>query len=289
MDATIWGCRGSLATPGPDTVRYGGNTSCLEVRLGDGALLILDAGTGIRSLGLTLTDQEEPIHLLLTHLHLDHLEGLGFFLPIWDPRKKVHIWGPRSPVRSLEERIARYFSPPLFPIDLSEIPAQVTFHDVPDEPWEIGAARIEAKPVAHPGPTVGYRLEDGDESLAYIPDHEPALGGDLQTLQPEWISGIGVAEGVDILFHDSQYFEAEYETRVGWGHSSVAAAVDFARAARVGRLVLFHHDPLHTDHDLDELEARARELWGRSSVAPELAVEGTTIDVAGPMAASRTA
>ncbi len=284
MNTRIWGCRGSLATPGPDTLRYGGNTSCLEVRLGDGALLILDAGTGIRPLGLTLADQAEPIHLLLTHLHLDHLEGLGFFLPLWDSHKEVHIWGPPSPVRSLEERIARYFSPPLFPIDLSEIPAEVTFHDVPEEPWEIGSARLEAGPVSHPGPTLGYRLEDGGTSLAYIPDHEPALGGDLRTLQPEWISGLGVAEGADVLFHDAQYFEAEYETRVGWGHSSVASAIDFARAARVRRLVLFHHDPLHTDRDLVELEARARELWGREGARPELAVEGATIELEARMA-----
>jgi phosphoribosyl 1,2-cyclic phosphodiesterase len=277
--ATIWGCRGSLATPGPDTVRYGGNTSCVEVRLDDGGLLILDAGTGIRPLGLTLRDQAEPIHLLLTHLHLDHLEGLGFFLPIWDRGTAVHIWGPPSPLRTLEERIARYLSPPLFPIDLSHIPARLTFHDVLEEPWEIGSARVEVAPVAHPGPTVGYRVEADGTVLAYIPDHEPALGTELSALSPEWVSGVSVAFGADVLLHDSQYFESEYAERVGWGHSSVADAVEFARLSVVEKLVLFHHDPLHTDDDLVDLMQRALEMWAGRGPAPELAREGMTIEL----------
>lgn len=286
MDATIWGCRGSLAVPGPDTVRHGGNTSCVEVELADGTLLVLDAGTGVRPLGLRLAEHERPIHILLTHLHFDHLEGLGFFLPIWSAGREVHIWGPRSPVHSLEERIARYFSPPLFPMDIHDIPADLNFHDTREEPWTIGGAKIEAQPVSHPGPTLGYRVSADGASLTYIPDHEPALAGDLEALPPEWLSGFAIADRADVLLHDSQYFEAEYETKVGWGHSSVAAAVAFARVARVGRLVLFHHDPLHTDDELLELEARARELWGDDGIPPELAVEGTTMKLAGRMAAA---
>lgn len=279
MRTTVWGCRGSLATPGPETVRFGGNTSCLEVRLDDGTLLVLDAGTGIRPLGLTLVEETEPIHLLLTHLHLDHLEGLGFFLPIWDRGREVDIWGPPSLLRSLEERIARYLSPPLFPIDLSDIPAEVTFHNVPDEPWEIGGATVAAAPVVHRGPTLGYRIEADGAVLAYIPDHEPALGG-LDGRGPEWTSGGGVALGADVLLHDSQYFEPEYVERVGWGHSSVADALMFARLLAVERLLLFHHDPLHTDDDLDDLGARALELWGGEGPTPELAREGMTIELA---------
>jgi phosphoribosyl 1,2-cyclic phosphodiesterase len=280
VQATIWGCRGSLAAPGPQTVRYGGNTSCVEVRLADGTLLALDAGTGILPFGLSLADYSEPIHLLLTHLHLDHLEGLGFFMPIWDAKREVHVYGPPSPVRSLEERIARYFSPPLFPIDLGNIPAHVVFHDVQDdEPFEIGGARIEAGYVQHPGPTLGYRIYGDGAVFAYIPDHEPALGADLDGLSPDWISGAGIADRADVLFHDSQYLEAEYADRAGWGHSSVASAVSFARLARVERLVLFHHDPLHTDADLDELGGRAHELWGPDGAAPELARERTTVEL----------
>jgi phosphoribosyl 1,2-cyclic phosphodiesterase len=286
VEARIWGCRGSLAAPGPETVRYGGNTSCVEVRLADGTLLVLDAGTGIRPLGLSLAEHTEPIHLLLTHLHLDHLEGLGFFMPIWDRKHEVHIYGPPSPVRSLDERIARYFSPPLFPIDLSDIPGHIVFHDVQDEPFEIGGAHIEAGYVQHPGPTLAYRVEGDGAVFAYIPDHEPALGADLADLPPDWVSGTQVADRADVLFHDSQYFEAEYAERAGWGHSSVADAVAFARLARVERLVLFHHDPLHTDADLERLAARARELWaGRE--APELAREGTVVELQPPAAVTR--
>lgn len=258
---------------------YGGNTSCIEVVLEDGTVLVLDAGTGARALGLELASTEEPIHLLLTHLHLDHLEGLGFFLPIWDPKCEVHIWGPPSPLRSLGERIARYLSPPLFPIHLTDIPAQLFFHDVPDEPWDIGTARISAEPVSHPGPTVGYRVQAEGVAIAYIPDHEPALGAELADLTPDWISGWGVAQDADVLLHDSQYFESEYAERVGWGHSSVAETVAFARVAGVERLILFHHDPLHTDADLLRIEARARELWGTDGEPPALAREGSTIGV----------
>jgi phosphoribosyl 1,2-cyclic phosphodiesterase len=279
VQATIWGCRGSLAAPGPETVRYGGNTSCVEVRLADGTLLVLDAGTGIRPLGLSLTDHPGPIHLLLTHLHLDHLEGLGFFLPIWDAKREVHIYGPPSPIRTLEERIARYFSPPLFPVDLSDIPAHIVFHNVRDEPFEVGAAQIEAGLVEHPDPTLGYRILGDGTVFAYIPDHEPALGADLLRLGPEWVSGTGIADRADVLFHDAQYFEAEYADRVGWGHSGVADTVAFARLARVGRLVLFHHDPHHTDADLDELGARAHDLWGAEGIPPELARESTTVEI----------
>jgi ribonuclease BN (tRNA processing enzyme) len=278
----IWGCRGSLASPGPETVRYGGNTSCVQVVLDDGSMLVLDAGTGARPLGLDLAGRQRVIRLLLTHLHLDHLEGLGFFLPIWSAANEVHIWGPPSPTRSLETRIARYLSPPLFPIQLGEIPARLVFHDVPEERFEIGGARVHAAPVTHPGPTVGYRIEADHAVFVYIPDHEPGLGTKLASLPPEWISGWELARGADVLFHDAQYFESEYAERVGWGHSSIADAVTFARSAGVEELVLFHHDPLHTDADLEELQARAAALWdGAGARPPALAREGTTLPVVG--------
>jgi phosphoribosyl 1,2-cyclic phosphodiesterase len=279
MNAKVWGCRGSLAAPGPDTVVYGGNTSCVELGLADGSRVVLDAGTGIRLLGLELAASSEPIHLCLTHLHLDHLEGLGFFVPLWQPGRELHIWGPGSPVDTLEERIARYLSPPLFPVQLSEVPANLTFHDVPDAEFTVGSTRIRADPVAHRGPTVGYRFDDGESVLAYIPDHEPYLGVDPDTAEAGWISGFSLAEGADVLMHDSQYFEHEYPNHVGWGHSSVAHAVSFAQLTSCRRLVLFHHDPLHTDDQLQSLEDRARELWGEDGAPPELAREKTTVQV----------
>jgi phosphoribosyl 1,2-cyclic phosphodiesterase len=279
MNAKVWGCRGSLAAPGPDTVVYGGNTSCVELVLSAGARVVLDAGTGIRLLGLELAATAERINLCLTHLHLDHLEGLGFFIPLWQPDRELHIWGPGSPVDTLEERIGRYLSPPLFPVQLSEVPAKLTFHDVPDGEFELGSARVRAEPVSHRGPTVGYRFEDGGCVLAYIPDHEPYLGVEPNVAEPDWISGFSLAERADVLMHDSQYFEHEYPNHVGWGHSSVAHAVSFAQLADCRRLILFHHDPLHTDDQLQSLEDRARELWGPEGEPPELAREKTTVQV----------
>jgi phosphoribosyl 1,2-cyclic phosphodiesterase len=277
---TIWGCRGSVPTPGPDTVRYGGNTSCVEVALDNGTVLVLDAGTGIRRLGFDLLDRgARRVHLLLTHLHLDHLEGLRFFAPLWDNRATVDIWGPPSPLLSLQDRIARSFSPPLFPIDLHEVPAEVTFHDVPRQEWTVEGVALAADLVVHPGPTVGFRIETPTSSLAYLPDHEPALAGAIADRSRDWISGAAIADGVDVLLHDAQYFEDEYEERIGWGHSSVADAVTFAQAVGSRRLVLFHHEPTHSDGSLERLEARARALAGPNEDSPALAREGMVVEL----------
>jgi phosphoribosyl 1,2-cyclic phosphodiesterase len=256
MRVTIWGCRGSVATPGPETVEYGGNTSCVEVSLDDGTILVLDAGTGIRELGLALLDRGAcRLHLLLTHLHLDHLEGLRFFAPLWDERVTLDIWGPPSPVLSLEERIRRSFSPPLFPIDLRDLPAQVRFRDVPRQRWALEGVSLGADLILHPGPTVGFRIETAESSLAYLPDHEPALAG-IADRSTDWISGGSIAEKADLLLHDAQYSEEEYEERIGWGHTSVADAVGFTQAVGARRLVLFHHEPLHTDEFLATRSSR---------------------------------
>jgi phosphoribosyl 1,2-cyclic phosphodiesterase len=274
---TIWGSRGSVPTPGPETVQYGGNTSCVEVALDDGTVLILDAGTGIRGLGAELRERgERQIHLLLTHLHLDHLEGLRFFAPLWDEGVTLDVWGPPSPVLSLEARIARSFSPPLFPIDLRAVPAEVAFHDVPRQPWVIGGATLRAHFVVHPGPTVGYRVDSADASLAYVPDHEPALTG-IEDRSSDWISGAAIATDVDLLLHDAQYTEDEYRDRIGWGHSSVADTVAFRQAVGARRLVLFHHEPLHGDESLLGLEDRARSLAGPDENQVTLAREGMVI------------
>jgi phosphoribosyl 1,2-cyclic phosphodiesterase len=274
----IWGCRGSVPTPGPTTVRDGGNTSCVTLRPDDDTLLILDAGTGIRELGRHLNGGlPKDVHILLTHLHLDHIEGLRFFAPMWQRDTTLTIWGPASPVRTLRDRIRVLLSPPLFPIHLGDVPANLTFRDAEAE-MHFGPARVLSQRVQHPGPTVGYRVEVEGKSLAYIPDHEPALGLDLETVSPDWISGLELARGADWLFHDAQYFEDEYPKLVGWGHSSVAHAVTVARAAEARRLVLFHHDPGHDDTALERLEARARELAGED-LDVYLAREGLDLSV----------
>lgn len=281
MRITVWGCRGSVPTPGPDTVTYGGNTSCVEVTVADDVALVLDAGTGIRALGFDLQRRGvRHVHVCLTHLHLDHLEGLRFFAPLWDDGATVEIWGPRSHLLSLPHRIARYFSPPLFPIELRDVPAMLAFHDVPKAPWTIGGASIAADLVLHPGTTVGYRIELDGASFAYLPDHEPALAGPLRQRSRDWISGTGLAAGVDMVLHDAQYTEDEYPDHIGWGHSSVSDAVAFADAAGAKRLLLFHHEPHHSDQTLEQLEDRARELAEPSGVAaPVLAREGMVVEL----------
>jgi phosphoribosyl 1,2-cyclic phosphodiesterase len=277
MELTIWGCRGSVPTPGAATVRDGGNTSCVTLRPDDDTLLILDAGTGIRELGRHLNGLPKDVHILLTHLHLDHIEGLRFFAPLWRPETTLTIWGPASPVRTLRDRLRLLLSPPLFPIHLGDVPANLVFRDA-EAVMHFGPARVISQRVQHPGPTVGYRVELDGRALAYIPDHEPALGLDLDGVSPDWISGLELAQGADWLLHDAQYFEDEYPALVGWGHSSVAHAVTVARYAKARRLVLFHHDPGHDDSDLERLEERARELAG-GEFAVCLAREGLELSV----------
>ena len=276
MKVKLWGTRGSIPAPGPETIRYGGNTSCVGVTLSDGSLLALDAGSGIRSLGLTLRDEPARLHILLTHLHLDHIQGLVFFAPAFRPQTEIVIWGPASPEASLRDRIARYISAPLSPVEVRELPCDVSFRHCPEAEWEIGPARIRAASVSHRGPTLGYRIDDGDSSLTYVPDHEPGLGADLDRLEDDWISGFALARDTSLLIHDGQYTDAEYPDHIGWGHSSLSHALSFARRAAAERTVLFHHDPMHSDTQLDRLGAEASERWealGGAADGIELAIE----------------
>ncbi len=278
MKVTFWGTRGSLAAPGPETAHYGGNTSCVEVCGPHGTVLVLDAGTGLRRLGAALPRSLRRVDLLLTHLHMDHLQGLGFFGPLYNPAMEVHIWGPASTTQTLGARLARYLSPPLFPVHLHDLPCRLELHEVPCGDFEIGEFRVSASLVCHPGPTVGYRIETDSARLAYMPDHEPALGARRFPIGGEWTSGYVVAQGVDLLIHDAQYSHDEYTAHIGWGHSSLPHALAFAALADVRRLVLFHHDPSHTDADLDRLvgEAVAATSPGFAVAA---AVEGATFEL----------
>jgi phosphoribosyl 1,2-cyclic phosphodiesterase len=286
----IWGARGSIPAPGPETMRYGGNTSCVSVELADGSTLVLDAGTGMRNLGQHLPDpgSRGPLHVLLTHLHLDHIQGLLFFAPMFRPESEIVIWGPAAPDLPLVDRIARYISAPLMPVEVRELPCHIEFREAEATEWQIGRARIRADSVAHRGPTLGYRISEGRSTLCYIPDHEPALGADLDQLQDEWISGLALARDADLLIHDAQYTDAEYPDHLGWGHSSLSDALKFARRAGARRLLAFHHDPLHADDVLDQIGVEASRRWlelggGPGSVA--LAVESTEIEVGVPAAA----
>jgi phosphoribosyl 1,2-cyclic phosphodiesterase len=270
----VWGARGSVPAPGPQMNRYGGNTSCVQVTLSDGQQLILDAGTGIRTLGIDLGDAEQ-VTILLTHLHLDHIQGLMFFAPCFRAGSRITIFGPASPEADLENRIARYISAPLSPVEVRELPCDVSFRDTPATEWRVGPATVRAEAITHRGPTLGYRITDGDTTLCYIPDHEPALGAPLDELEPEWISGYDLACDASLLIHDCQYTDEEYPQRVGWGHSKLSDTLAFARRTSAERLMLFHHDPLHTDPVLDRFHASARELWGADGADRESLLMGT--------------
>jgi phosphoribosyl 1,2-cyclic phosphodiesterase len=281
MKVKVWGARGSVPAPGPEMNRYGGNTSCVQVTLDSGEELILDAGTGIRTLGLGLAARP-TISILLTHLHLDHIQGLMFFPPCFRSDAAITIWGPASPEASLENRIARYISAPLSPVEVRELPCSLEFTDTPASEWQIGGATIRAEAVTHRGPTLGYRITEGDVSLCYIPDHEPALGAPLAGLEPEWISGFDLARDADLLIHDGQYSDEEYPEHVGWGHSAVGDTLAFAGRVGAKRVALFHHDPLHTDDVLDELHGHARDRWqalGNSADSIEGAMEGAELRI----------
>jgi len=263
-------------------MRYGGNTTCLQATLADGSVLVLDAGTGIRSLGVTLLARPEPVHVLLTHLHLDHIQGLMFFAPLFRRGQEVTIWGPGSPDGTLRDRIARYVSAPLCPVDIRDLPAHVTFKEVPPEPWEIGSATVSASPVAHRGPTLGFRVQDSSASLCFLPDHEPGVGAPLDQLEDEWVSGLELARDASLLVHDSQYTDEEYPQKVGWGHSCLSDALAFARRAAARRVLLFHHDPMHNDDFLDRLAGEASAAWQAAGGRPcdvELAFELRELDL----------
>lgn len=252
MKIKIWGCRGSLPAPGPETVIYGGNTSCVQVTH-ENTFIILDAGSGIQRLGKYLNPKVKEIHILLTHLHIDHMMGLGFFQPLYNPDVTVHIWGPSSGKESLLNRLRRYFSPPLFPVMFSELPNHPVIHELGFDNFELGGLNIHSEYVCHPGPTLGYRVSDGKGTLAYIPDHELSLGSSNFPNDPEWTSGFEIANSVNLLLHDGSYSAKEYATKIGWGHSSVRDAVAFGKICKVKKLAIFHHEPMHSDHELEHI------------------------------------
>lgn len=283
MKVTLWGTRGSLASPGPETTRYGGNTSCVAVEGAEGTLLVLDAGTGIRRLGASLPYPPRRVDILLTHLHMDHIQGLAFFAPLRTAGVEVHIWGPASTTLSLQARLGRYLSPPLFPVYLREMGANQSLHEVPCNQvpcgeFDIGEFHISTALVNHVDPTVGFRIDSSNGSMVYLPDHEPALGVRNFPLDAEWTSGYALAEAADLLIHDAQYSTDEYIERVGFGHSSIPHAFDFAALTGVKHFVPFHHDPTHSDADLDRLIGETIAV-AQPSYAVTPGIEGAQFEV----------
>ncbi|HSB92273.1 MAG TPA: MBL fold metallo-hydrolase [Flavitalea sp.] len=278
MNIKMWGVRGSIPTTSPHTKEYGGNTSCVEINA-DGWMLVLDAGSGIQGLNGSQNLTSSRIDILLTHLHMDHIQGLGFFGPVFNPATEVHIWGPASGSQSLRARLGRYFSPPLFPVYFRNLACKLVLHEVEKSTFAIGPFTIDSEYVIHPGPTVGFRVRHQRGVFTYIPDHEFALGcnGKMAT-DVKWLSGSALASGADILMHDAQYTAEEYKTREGWGHSSMEDAIQFAMVNNVKKLLLTHHDPMHSDKQLTDIQCM---LKGKTpaGVEFEMAKEGLTIEL----------
>ena len=252
MKIRILGTRGSVPTTNPETFQYGGNTACIELIQGD-QLLIVDAGTGILNLSTEQIKTRSRFNILLTHLHFDHIQGLGFFKPMFNPASEIHIYGPASNLRSLQYRLNRYLSPPLFPVHYRDLPCKIELHEISHSQFEISGLHIESNYVSHPGPTVGYRISNGKSIFTYLPDHEPVIEGKNWNRGLEWISGMHLAWHADLLIHDSQYTTEEYQTKTGWGHCTMDDAIKFASLAEVKKLLLFHHDPHHTDSYLESM------------------------------------
>ena len=275
MKIILGGVRGSLTTTDPDTVFYGGNTSCIGV-WEDGWQLVLDGGSGIQRLKLDDRLASKRIDILLTHLHLDHIQGLGFFKPLFDPEMEVHIWGPVSSTQSLHARLSRYLSPPLFPVHIRDLPCQLHLHEIDNSSFDIGPFTILSNYIIHPGPTVGYRVSSSHGVLCYIPDHEPALGEKGMIRDSKWLSGFNLANDADLLIHDAQYTATEYELKKGWGHSSIEDAALFASLAGVKHVLYTHHDLSRTDKQVDDMFAALKNK-SNYSFKQEMARQGMEI------------
>lgn len=261
---TFWGTRGSIPTPGARTARYGGNTPCVAVETARGDLVILDGGTGIRALGVELVERQNgavSAEILLSHAHWDHIQGLPHFKPFFAPGNRVRIWGSRQGTTSLEAILRQQMDPAVFPVPLDALSAALTVQQVEPGEFTIGAFRVAAMRLRHPGTTLGYRLTPvaGGPSMAYVTDNELGAEGAYGT-PPTWRKDfITFLTGVDLLIHDAMYMPDELETHRGWGHSTFEEAVAVAGDAGVQRLVLFHHEPDHADGTMDKVLAAARQ------------------------------
>lgn len=287
----FWGVRGSIPSPGPGTVRYGGNTSCVEVRA-DGELVVLDAGSGIRLLGhaLDVEFKDAPINLtlLISHTHWDHIQGFPFFLPAYHAKNHVHILGYEGARDGLAATLAGQMESPYFPIALKQLPGSIVIEELKSLQFSIGPVRGEACFTNHPGVCVGYRLFTSAGSVVYLPDnesfHEPGNGADGSNALPRTIEQrlASFVQGADVLICDSQYTKDEYAAHVGWGHGCVDDVVRFAVACDVKRLFLFHHDPAHDDDVISQMVSRARKIAANvgSAIRVEAAQEQQEIVLA---------
>ncbi|MDQ6938580.1 MAG: response regulator [Verrucomicrobiota bacterium] len=273
----LWGVRGSIPVPGPSTVRYGGNTSCVEVRA-DGEIIVLDAGSGIRMLGTELEEEfgERSVRLtlLITHTHWDHIQGLPFFLPAYNQKNQIRVLGYEGAAAGLATILAGQMETPFFPVSLKDLPSHIAIEELRDMEFSIGKVKVQSRFANHPGICAGYRLTTSGGSIAYFPDNEPydllklhvsdrapsAIEEAREFAKNERDKLVEFLRDVDVLILDAQYTDEEYEQHIGWGHGSLSRVVSLALDAKVKQLILFHHDPSHDDKKIDEMLERARLL-----------------------------
>ena len=273
---TFWGTRGSIPTPGPQTIRYGGNTACLSLNGSRGRMVILDAGSGLRTLGLELMAHRTgtlSADILLSHTHWDHIQGLPFFKPLSGSGNRFCVFGAAQDGVNLEEILRRQMESMVFPIPLAAMSAKIEVRDIDEGELPLEDFRVRTFRLRHPGTTLGYRLvpATGGREVAYLTDNELGRGGSYP-VAPDWRARlVRFLAGTDTLIHDAMYSDEYIQVRAGWGHSTPRQAVDLAAEAGCARLILFHHEPEHDDDMIDRLLADARAH--ARTVAPKLTVE----------------
>jgi len=289
----FWGVRGSIPTPGAETAYYGGNTSCVELRVGSD-IIILDSGSGIRPLGRALAAEfkDRPIHLtvLITHTHWDHIQGFPFFMPAYDPRNRIVVMGYEGARQGLQSTLSSQMEGPFFPIAMHQMPGHISIEEFKGLEFQVGAVPVRAQFLNHPGACTGYRLATPGGDISYLPDVElcqrlranldpdsPRLDTEARTLASEHDRKVvEFIRDSEVLILDSQYNAGEYQQHVGWGHSCAEDSVAFAMRANVKRLFMFHHDPEHSDEEISRMVARGRQIAARrhSPLLVEAAREG---------------
>ncbi len=287
MRLQFWGTRGSLAKPGLSTVRYGGNTSCVEFRTSRGTLIIVDCGTGANGLGQSLLAANPKGvrgHILISHTHWDHIQGLPFFAPLFIPGNEWDVYGPVGLNQSMREALSGQMQYTYFPVTMEQFGATLRYHDLVEGDFRIGDVSITTRFLNHPALTLGYRFEVDGAIVVYCCDHEPysrALAGGVSPITGHDDRHAEFLRGADLVIHDAQYNALEYPAKIGWGHSPVEYVVAIARHAGVPKLALTHHDPARDDNSLDQVVENLRTMLraGGSTLEVFAAAEGQSIEV----------
>ena len=287
MIVRFWGTRGSLAKAGPSTVRYGGNTSCVEVRSAAGTLIVIDCGTGVHGLGQALMKESiQPIrgHLLISHTHWDHIQGIPFFEPLFVPDNEWDIYAPHSLSQSIRDTLAGQMQYTYFPVTIEALGAKIKYHDLVEGVFKVEDITVRTHYLNHPALTLGYRLEADGVSIVYSCDHEPFCrqpSTDKTGISEQDQQHADFLRGADLVIHDAQYTAAEYANKIGWGHSTAEYAVEMCNAVGVKQLALTHHDPMRNDADIDQIVSsmRSRLSSARQPLHVFAAAEGETIEL----------